>query len=819
MTELENDIELSPENLLTTKRQGKYYRINREKGQMKKSKHVILAVTLTTIILTSMIAIANSWLGYIKPPFTDYVPSGMPDFDQKVPIYGQGITWCGPVATANSLWWLDSKYESIVFPAPVAPPAISDHFGLVTSYNPLWDDHDPQNVPLLVQNLAFCMDTDGIRTGDGHKGTRLRDMQPGIQRYLNQQGMTRLFEVHNASLPLFPWIENEVEICQDVELFLEFKQEVMPGVWQNLTSNPSLENGHFVTCAGVNSTTFELLISDPYQDAFEAGTAPRGGRSPVIHPYPHGPVQHDNTTYVSQDAYPVATYPIPNPYGQFVSELVGYLQTMGYPPTFHAFIRAAVSTSPKEMPEWQGYVKPAFKDYAPSGMPDFDQKQDQWGPGPGTYTWCGPVATANSLWWLDSKYESIVFPAPVAPPAISDHFSLVTSYNPAWDDHDSQNVDPLVRDLALLMDTDGIRTHDGHTGTRWQDMEAGIKQYLIQQGVAGLFEVHNSTFPIFPWIESEVERCQDVELFLEFWRFTGSWQKLYDNPSLEAGHFVTCAGVNSTSSELLVSDPYQDAFEAGTNPKGRSPVLHGYPHPSQLHNDAQFVSQDAYGVAPWTVPPPSPYPNPVWELLGYLQTMGYDPSWHTFIVAAVATSPAGIHDVAVTNVTTSKYGCQPMETVGKGMTCRINATVENQGTFGEIFNVTAHANATKIGSKQITLASGSSTVVTFGWNTTGYAFGNYTISAVADTVPGETDTGDNTFTDGKIHVGLIGDVNGDKKVDLKDVYAVGKAFGTTRHGPNPPGRVYSPNLDINDDDKIDLKDYYATTKNFGKTET
>lgn len=176
-----------------------------------------------------------------------------------------------------------------------------------------------------------------------------------------------------------------------------------------------------------------------------------------------------------------------------------------------------------------------------------------------------------------------------------------------------------------------------------------------------------------------------------------------------------------------------------------------------------------------------------------------------------------MHNIAVTNVSSSKTGCLPM-VVGQNCSVRINVTVRNPGNFTETFNVTAFVNATVIASQNVTLTSGSTIVVTFKWNTTSYAFANYTISAVADTVPDETDTEDNTFTDGTIHVGLIGDVNGDKKVDLKDVYAVGKAFGTTRQGPNPQGRVYSPNLDINDDDKIDLKDYYATTSNYGKEE-
>jgi len=37
--------------------------------------------------------------------------------------------------------------------------------------------------------------------------------------------------------------------------------------------------------------------------------------------------------------------------------------------------------------------------------------------------------------------------------------------------------------------------------------------------------------------------------------------------------------------------------------------------------------------------------------------------------------------------------------------------------------------------------------------------------AYAWPVPGETDTADNTFTDGTVHVGLIGDVNGDEKLE------------------------------------------------------
>ena len=60
------------------------------------------------------------------------------------------------------------------------------------------------------------------------------------------------------------------------------------------------------------------------------------------------------------------------------------------------------------------------------------------------------------------------------------------------------------------------------------------------------------------------------------------------------------------------------------------------------------------------------------------------------------------------------------------------------------------------------------------------------------------------------------DVNGDWKEDAKDVYRVGKAYGTSLEGPNPPGRKYDPPCDFNQDGKIDMKDYYMVQKYYGQ---
>lgn len=86
----------------------------------------------------------------------------------------------------------------------------------------------------------------------------------------------------------------------------------------------------------------------------------------------------------------------------------------------------------------------------------------------------------------------------------------------------------------------------------------------------------------------------------------------------------------------------------------------------------------------------------------------------------------------------------------------------------------------------------------------------------AEPVQGEIDLLDNNFTGGVVYIGIPGDMNGDGKLNVKDVYAVAKAYGTSLEGPNPPGRTYVPECDINGDDKVDVKDFYIVCKHYGK---
>jgi len=171
-----------------------------------------------------------------------------------------------------------------------------------------------------------------------------------------------------------------------------------------------------------------------------------------------------------------------------------------------------------------------------------------------------------------------------------------------------------------------------------------------------------------------------------------------------------------------------------------------------------------------------------------------------------------IHDIAVTDATPQKT------VVCQGYNLRINVTVANQGDLSETFNLTVYANETEIETKQITLESGSIENITFTWNTTGFEkYKNYTSSAYAHPVEGETDIADNEFIDNEILISIVGDIAGsegfpDGKVDMRDIGTAAQAFGSY-HGH----LRWNPVADINNDSKVDMKDIGIVAKEFGRT--
>lgn len=144
-------------------------------------------------------------------------------------------------------------------------------------------------------------------------------------------------------------------------------------------------------------------------------------------------------------------------------------------------------------------------------------------------------------------------------------------------------------------------------------------------------------------------------------------------------------------------------------------------------------------------------------------------------------------NIVINSITPSKT------VVGQGRSLSINVTIINQGWSTETFNVTAYAdlNVTIIGDEitmgkqNVTLISGNFTTITFIWNTTGVPYGNYTISAYATPVLGETDIDDNTLADGTVFVTFLSDIRGpeepnhppDGVVDMWDFGYCGLQYG------------------------------------------
>jgi hypothetical protein len=152
--------------------------------------------------------------------------------------------------------------------------------------------------------------------------------------------------------------------------------------------------------------------------------------------------------------------------------------------------------------------------------------------------------------------------------------------------------------------------------------------------------------------------------------------------------------------------------------------------------------------------------------------------------------------------------------VGQNFSLFIIVTLENQGTQTETFDVTVYCNSTFIGSETVALTSGSFKNVTFTWNTSSLAKGNnYTISAYAWPVIGETDTADNTLTDGWVVVTIPGDASGDGWVETGDFSLLCGAWNTKWGDP-----LYDGRCDFNNDGRIETADFSILCGNWGKSD-
>jgi hypothetical protein len=164
------------------------------------------------------------------------------------------------------------------------------------------------------------------------------------------------------------------------------------------------------------------------------------------------------------------------------------------------------------------------------------------------------------------------------------------------------------------------------------------------------------------------------------------------------------------------------------------------------------------------------------------------------------------HCIAVISVVTAKA------VVGQGFSANITVCVADNGEYNESFSVTVYANATGIGTQQVSgLNASCQMVLTFVWKTAGLACGNYTISAYAQPVAGQTDMSGNDFTLGTLKVTVPGDIDGNFKVQLADLVILAKAYSAKPGNPN-----WNPNADIDSNNAVGLSDLVVLAQHYGQ---
>jgi parallel beta-helix repeat protein len=170
-------------------------------------------------------------------------------------------------------------------------------------------------------------------------------------------------------------------------------------------------------------------------------------------------------------------------------------------------------------------------------------------------------------------------------------------------------------------------------------------------------------------------------------------------------------------------------------------------------------------------------------------------------------NPVVVHDVAISLTS-------PRTILGQGYNLSINVQTTNKGNRLETVNITVFANTTLVATQTINLTIGT-TALSVPWNATDFTRGNYTISAYASPVPGETETGDNSFAYGAvITVTVPGDTDGNRQVDIYDIVRLTCAYGAKRGEPR-----FNPNCAIDGNDEINIYDVVIATSRYGYKES
>jgi len=302
-----------------------------------------------------------------------------------------------------------------------------------------------------------------------------------------------------------------------------------------------------------------------------------------------------------------------------------------------------------------------------------------------------------------------------------------------------------------------------------------LRDLVLEHNFTHAISFHSGIeFIFYPWgctADPTPDDTKFEEIAQDLSSITGGTQ--YDSPKVMHGIWDDWmygeAGVLALTCEIFRNETWMNAIiEPGP-----------YPHTSWLGGEMWLYN---------------PFPSSIETVIQrWLPVFTY--------IADLARPP----NLAVSAITT------PKSIIGQGFTLNVTVVVANQGSMIEEINVTVYINDDMFESLLSSVKGGESVGCDFAWNTSGFSKGNYTISAVVDIVPGETDTADNTLVGGTLVVTVPGDVDGDFDVDLYDAVKLLTHYGAKEGDPS-----YDAICDIDGNGDIDLYDAVVLLTHYGQ---
>jgi PKD repeat protein len=166
---------------------------------------------------------------------------------------------------------------------------------------------------------------------------------------------------------------------------------------------------------------------------------------------------------------------------------------------------------------------------------------------------------------------------------------------------------------------------------------------------------------------------------------------------------------------------------------------------------------------------------------------------------------AEIHEISMENI-------QCPSTVYNTWKVYVSVVVNNKGTMPENFNVKLYVNDSLVRTVLVSLDILETQTVTLMWDTTGIqVLSYYNVRVDADILPNELNTTNNSLAFGPIWTLWLGDVDGNRIIDIFDVATVSIVYGK-----NEGETGWYLLADLVRDGTIDIYDIVVVTAQYDK---